>query len=208
MSVDLQNLKKIRPEINKLVFGYIHQYYKIDEDVPDDIIHICLLFYGYGKDEWDNHHVHDEMINGNTITGQGYAANSYLKRIAESGYHEWRFKVICRMGQVWIGIRRIDDDNPDAKPPMTDCFQSDGGGYAFTPLDANISHPVTGNYWIEYGQRCYDDQIIEMYLDLDALILGYRIDDVDYGKSHDVRKGRYRAAVYMCKHGCCITLVD
>ena len=45
-----------------------------------------------------------------------------------------------------------------------------------------------------------------MYLDFDKFMLGYKINDIDYGKSHDVKKGRYRAAVYMYEIDCCITL--
>lgn len=195
---------------NKLVHGYIHRYQNLFfEDIPLDLIHICLLFYGFGSDEWDLEYICGMTLEGTTITKDfGKRSCSYLKRIAEYGQHQWRFKLENITGQIWIGILRVEHYKSDDYTSMNDCFHTKGRGYAFTPLDGNISDPETGNYSDKYGKKCNDNDIVEMHLDLEELTLGYKIDGIDYGKSHDIQKGNYRAAIYMSRANCSITLID
>ena len=162
MSLDQQNLKRIREEIKNLVFGYIHRNQK-NKRIPIDIIHICILFYGRTQDEWDPKCIASKMqLKDDTITKHTKSTrtgcNAYLKRIMDCGYHEWKFRLDIMNGQVWIGIWRIDEDNPDGMPPLEGCFQSTPKsrkpcGYAFTPLDGNLSDPEKGNYWKKYGKK-------------------------------------------------------
>ena len=187
--------------------------------MPVDVICIILLFYGYDTDEWDKNHVYLMHLRGNTVTKDaGHPSNSYLERVAEYGSHEWKFKIEKLVGKLWIGVWRVNqyyDDEP-ARRVCGVAFFSGGRGYAFSPSAGvinDIKKPVLSSSrgWknVEtYGRCVTEGETIEMYLDLNSLVLGYKIGAKDYGQSHKIIAGKYRAAVWMSHAGCSITLLN
>ena len=53
-SVALRDLKKIRQSRKDIVTGYIRtdESFK-DQEIPQEIVLICIIFYGSGCDEFD-----------------------------------------------------------------------------------------------------------------------------------------------------------
>ncbi len=52
------------------------------------------------------------------------------------------------------------------------------------------------------------DAIIEMIADFDSLTLSFIINGTDYGKSHDIKQAKYRAAVTVYYPECSIELLE
>ena len=219
MAWNLKKLDNIDVERQMVVSGYIHEYESMNkQNIPKEIILICILFYGYGVDEWDVDQISIGMqLSDRKLTkvkrGVLYASSSYCKRIIECGTFLWRFKIDdCSNGVGWddggkfmIGIWKV---NGDEEPQTDTYFTRDGDGYGFDPVGGVISNDAGYTSADQkYGVKCKNGTIVEMLLDMNELTLSYKINDKDYGKAFDVEKCKYRAAVYMLTENDAITLL-
>ena len=201
MELKLQSLSNIDKSRQITVYGYIHEYEKVnDVNIPKGIILVLILFYGNDKDEWDPKHISEYMtLSDKTITQKKYDyASSYGKRIIDSGVFKWRLKVNeCNNYGFLLGIRRVEDK--ETYPP-TDTWFTEGGfqnGYGFYSHEPILTSSDGFALGEKYGIKPSNGSIIEMILDLDDLTLSYIIDGKDYGKAFDVAKGKYRLGVCM-----------
>ena len=81
----------------KTVFGFIRTkifIWIISQDIPKEIILVCILFYGIGTDEWNPKYVPQciKISDKTIINPRGVCATAYCKYIHESGIVKWRFK--------------------------------------------------------------------------------------------------------------------
>ena len=217
MMETFEKVKRIDERDKFVVSGFVREIENVLPNnnpfynVTDLIIYLILAFY-YEFDEWDplfkSNHI---KIDGNVVIntfGRKYAT-VFLKNICKSPnkYH-WKFKIKKYDGQHkgWnnlIGIWKIN-----TKPPALNDGQHftsiQHGGYAFISSYAKISdasvagcYVRNGNYSdrTNYGKRCVEGDIIEMYLDLKKFELSYSINQKDYGVAFNVKNTEYRAAV-------------
>ena len=193
--------------------GYIHEHESLNQqNIPNGIIFICILFYGNGIDKWDEKYISKTItLKENTVTlSTRPPSSAYGKRIIESGTFSWKFRIAPNTleWQIMIGIWKVKDEEPE----IDTFFTKEGNkGYAFDPIAAALTndHGYLGNY-SEYAERIENHEIaciVEMILDLDNLTLSYIVNDKDYGKAFDVEKCGYRAAVYMVNKGNSISLI-
>ena len=157
-----------------------------------------------------------------SITSKANAkTTSFCKRIVDSGHHEWRFKIRKISGELIIGIWRVSEAVTSSYITTENFVYQCGDSYGFSARNGVKSRSAGGQYYPnarsryysfpyqpyrewegdEYGEKCGKKTIIEMILDFDDLSLKYKINGKDYGVSHKIRKGLYRAAVYMCLEG-------
>merc|ERR1712228_551094 len=183
------------------VYGYIRQM--TNDDIPNDIIHLCILFYA-ALDRFDRQHIsskltlneYDQSVKRNQAGG---SANIYFENIVESGRHEWKFKIVrCQnhSGGYMIGLWKVQ---PNVAPPLDNFFaMGKEKGYGYSISDGKKSRLFDGCSAEQYGKRCNDGDIVEMIVDFDSLSLSFKVNGKDQGKSHDLYKDdKYRAAVYM-----------
>ena len=206
------DLKNIDIERKMTVSGYIHELEsKYDEQIPQAIIVVCILFYGDDTDSWDPKYISKYMeLSDRTLTqvkdGMG---SSFGERIIDSGIFKWRLKINeCKTYGFMLGIVRIQNDNI---PPKTDKwftkvsrYQS---GYAFHSNLRTLTVPNGSALGPKYGIDPPNGSIIEMRLDLENLKLSYIIDGKDYGKAFDVEQGKYKLGLYMRKPRDSLTLL-
>eukprot|EP01084_Bolivina_argentea_P272107 463193_1 len=146
--------------------------------------------------------------------------NSYLRMIVTDNVFNWRFKINnVESESIIIGIFDVDDESfqtalgNDWTKWMLFSAQEFTlyGGYGFVLGTAEITDPESGycfeNRTIEYGVICKNNDIVEMELNMNTLTLKYVINDIDYGTAYNVRKARYRAAVFMFGKGDSVSLL-
>merc|ERR1712228_106897 len=102
---------------------------------------------------------------------------------------------------IMIGIRKVEKDK---SPPIEASFVGDGYGYC----TSNGTKSGLGFLVEMYGIRCVAGDIVKMILDFDNLSLSFNVNGIDYGKSHIITQGKYRAAVYMYCSGDEIQLLE
>ena len=126
--VHLQNLNKIKQKRKDTVIGYIRSDQSLqDMQIPDGIILICILFYGSNCDKFDPKWKGKGMIlskDDKCVHNRNELANIYCKKIIDSGYHEWKFKIV-KVGSdedcLMIGLWRC---SKDCTPPLNKFFTS------------------------------------------------------------------------------------
>ena len=205
MALNLNDLSKIREEKKCTVYGYVREQY--EQDVPNGIILICILFYGSVWDEWDKDTISkyiklDEETRIITQTGNSNTCSTFLKEVVDSGIHKWKFKIIKCGNHAWatmdIGIWNIE--NNDGNPPINGiffemCGKDHCSGYAFST--SNARKKADNSQYRDYGEKCKDGVIVDMTVDFDALSLSFMVNDKEYGKAFDIEPGKYRAACYL-----------
>ena len=213
MTLNLMTINRIRPKRKVTVYGYMHKQY--GQNVLNEVILICLLFYGNrdDSDEWDKKHNTDSLKldeeKGIIRQDQGYTqANAYMTKVVDSGIHSWAFKVITctnhKYPTMMIGIRNCSGGLLQTRPFTSRALEQaeEYGlrqGYAFVTSTGQIEvrHYQTPSGYKDYGEECPDGTIIDMTVNFDELSLSYMINGKDYGKAYDITPGRYRAAVYL-----------
>ena len=214
-TVCLNDLKAISWVRKATVSGYIHTLEsKHSQQIPKQIILLCMLFYGNDCDEWNVSFIgnglelKDRTLSPIAISRMKKAGSAYGKRIIKSGRFSWRFRIesmdmIGRGNKPMIGIWRVNFiDNP----PLNTFFTVRKSGYAIDPTTGLITDKY-GCFGNPYAEGCNEGSIIEMVLDLESLGLRYIIDGKDYGKAFDVVKSDYRMAVYLSV-GASVTLLQ
>ena len=219
-SVDLQRLQKMPEKKKHIVCGYIREMSSSSEyETPITISELCLLFYTFEYDEWDKKWIGTTMNLDDdkriiTLNKNGGFSTSFLSRIAEYGYHEWKFRIIsCEPwgGYLRIGIWGLQNQND--KPPNNTFFTNNQDRrnkyYAFDITQGTkyqYNH-IFGNS-LKYGIKCNKkDMIIDMILNFHTSSLKFKIDGIDHGKSHTIQPGQYRACVCMFNPGDSVQLL-
>ena len=206
MTLKQRKLSQI-PQRNKdLAFGYVHEKEKQNKmSVPDMIKYLCLIYLNLNKDEFDPNQSSKKIeINGNSIIRETNAdksiQNVFLKNIASSGIHKWKFKYSCDMNTFskhdYIGVF-----NMDYKESM---IKSDDY-FFFIPKSYNFSGYAIGSkgggvnqngFFTKY-QRYWDSgDEIEMKLDFYQQNLKFKVNGQDFGDALqiDITK-KWKAAI-------------
>ena len=200
-----------------IVFGYIREQRL--PLFPDALIKLLILFYN-PSDKWDVNCMGNLMIlneHNNAISHSKKTGHQsvFLENVIESGIFHWRFKLLSEGGDNWnslIGIWQmyhpLRDGTTERKPPIKEWFPRSGHAYTFWAQQGKkggkSGYPDGG----EYGIKCKKDDVIEMYINMNEGLLGFIINDKDYGKAFDIDTARqYRAAVSMWKEGTEIQLL-
>lgn len=173
------------------VYGYIHEHQSSSNlKIPQDIILLCLLFYG-DTDAWDPKCIPTTMkLDHKTLTQcRNAPANVCCQAIIESGSIEWRFRIeeANPFGMLKIGIWKIR--SLQNQPPLTGyIYNMNANGYEY-----NVVNALRDKYGMEYRSG----SIITMTLDMNKLSLKYVLDGMDCGVLWTVEKCKYRAFVSM-----------
>ena len=211
MAFSLKNVADIDKERQITVFGYLREQGRVNKlEIIKGIALICILFYGNDSDEWDPKCIHLSVTLTEKVITNRYEVftNSYCQRICESGRFKWKFEMRgCKNPNksFMIGIRMVEGTEI---PPLDTFFSCAAKGYGFSALGGVLTDNEGFAVGRKYGIVCDDGAIIEMILDLDKLILSYVINGIDYGKAFNVKKSKYRAAVYMRSKGSTVTLLQ
>ena len=206
VKMSLQKLKNIDIKSKYLINGYIRnvQQNLLPHDIPffiipPSIVDICLLFF-YIFNEWDVDSKPMKIkVEGDTITSlaDGSWNTILMKNVISNGKWVWKFKILNReYSCILIGILR-NDKKSDYGEYIGDLEYC---SYAFDGSWASISTYDKLNNWDgHYGIKLKTNDIVEMHIDLDELSLSFVINDKSYGKSHDIVKGEYVAAISFCQ---------
>ena len=223
MAVDLSSLKKVRPSVSKLIFGFcreIHQSF-ISEDayysVQPLIVYTCLAYY-YIKHEWDMTNVSKEcLIEGDFITKieQTYDTTSLLTDEISNGIHEYEFKIISynhkglNYYDVSIGIISSEYYENNKNDLIHECFLDKETSFGFTPSKGVKECYEYDGDAVEYGVRCPKGCIVKMTVDLDNNQLKYKVNDEDLGVAFDnIEKKPYKIALYLYGKGCKVQIMN
>ena len=193
---------KIKQHI--IIYGYIRKY--SDNDLPLDIMGICVSYFSGDPDEWDPIWINVYVkLKGKSIINKGLSkTTSFCKRIVECGHHEWKFKIKNISGEMIFGIWKVYQTAIPAFISGENFMYTRSGNYGFSARNGKISESYgyyDGYKYKQYAKKCEKGAIIEMILDFNQLTLNFKINGKDYGVSHYIQKGQYRAAVYMCLEG-------
>ena len=208
-----QQLKKLDriPQRSKcLMFGYIRRIQSLFPqnvsyfNIPTSIINICILYF-YLFDTWDIQHKSAGIIVENKIIKhlKGGWDTIFLRNIVNTDKHHWKFKIIkhsgnCLMIGIWNNKYQIKSD-------YEYIGEKANISYVFDAYFARLNKHEKYNHWRRdnsYGRRIKPNDVVEMVLDFNNLSLSYSINDVSYGKAHDIKKGEYRAAVSIYAKSC------
>ena len=190
-----------------LVFGYIKTIQlllnekaindkKIFYVIPQSIIDLCFNFY-HILEEYDTEFEFsgDDLTYSDdlSIVTTNASCSIFFKRIFNSGQHHWKFKLLeAPTFRVEIGIWKINSGEP-----KRDWFTSTTqAGYSFSPKYGQLNNMESPtSFGDNYGERCNEKDIIDMYVDMNKLELSYSINGKYYGKAWDIERTKYRAAV-------------
>ena len=194
-----ENKMPIKQRDKDAVSGFMRR--ASNDYIPCEIIQICISFWG-GTDRFDKANISkwmewDLVSNSLRRTWKwSQRACAYLENIVSSGCHEWKFKIVeCSNNGdsiIMIGIWR---SKGKMSPPLDTLFNLDEQGYGYM-VDAGRRSMVY-NQWDRYGVKCVSGDIVEMTLNFDDLSLSFKVNGRDYGRSHHIKAGEYRAAVFM-----------
>lgn len=200
--VHLKDLKKIEQSRKDAVFGYIRNNQLKDKEFPKEIILICILFFGKEIDSFDPKWKGAGMTLSNDNRRVEYKNSGmqslYCKKIVESGYHEWKFKVVQTKtygGYFTFGLWRCSKNK---NPPLNTYFTKGANqGYGYSVDAAKKSRITNGSCSEPFGVLAKSGDIVEMMVDFEQLTLCWKVNGESYGKSHDITQDKYRAAIYM-----------
>ena len=212
--------KHIDVKIKSLLNGYIrgvqltlpHDTY---HNIPPLINNICALFY-YLTDKWDKNRIGSMYeINGNKVKVAKQLPETYmhqstfLENIVYSNKHHWKFKISVYNDSWYIVIGIIKNTANTGEMINTLLGGSANTAYGMDVVYNEINVHEANNDWSKANAiKCKESDIVDMYLDLDKLELSIAINDIHYGKTHDIDGGcGYSAAVTIKDMGNEIELV-
>ena len=207
--MQLSKFKTVDKRSEFVTFGYIRQYsheLRLKYDIPTLIMQICTIFY-YITDEWDETMTESYIrIIGNKLSkSQNRWSSAFLSRIVDknNGYkHHWRFKIIERTSWLFIGI--WDDGytqcsiNDKGKFNQTSIVSVARAAYCFDCVQSRVNMNKSSLGWEKadsYGKKTKSGDIVDMHLDFESKQLSFCINNVNLGKAHDIRDGKYRGAI-------------
>lgn len=206
--VSFQEQCRMNDEIT--VYGYVRNN-KCHNDIPVDIINLCVKYYHMNTDQFDSEHIghcHELSADGATITHTTQShdwSTTILKNVISDGIYEWKFKVI-KTGAIMVGICRDDKSNLVKNSFFTDIGQGYGvmvtDGYKYRLTSRACMHGKAGFV-------CKENDIITMRLDLTQLTISYCLNDENpIIEFKDINKAIYRAAVYTYWQDSCVTVPE
>ena len=218
--VNLQDLHKIKQSRKDAVAGYIREDKLLkDQEIPEAIVLICTLFYGAGCDEFDPKWKGQFMTLSDDNKRVEYKYRSdlniesnqsiFCKKIIDSGYHEWKFKIVENTDSSChfiIGLWRCADN---VDPPV-DTFFTDGKyqGYGWFLDRKAKTESHDGNYGAKFGVDVKEGDVIEMSVDFDRLSLCWKVNEISIGKSHDITQDKYRAAIFISYYKRVVEIIE
>eukprot|EP01083_Nonionella_stella_P025188 69374_1 len=162
-------------------------------------------------DEWDQKLKGSKiLIESNIVTQTGsWSQSAFLTNVVSSGSHQWTFKLTTFVEwNLTIGVF-INDFEPT---------RSDLDGFYHSRTNRSYSlHANAGKLWKHdayaledgiYADKCKQNDIISMCLDMNAFTLSFAINDKHYRKAFDVKRTAYRAVVNLYKQGTQIQLIS
>jgi len=196
-----------------IVFGFLRDLAKgvvvatdesEDSGIPEGLHKLCQSFYSLII-KWDEsskwHSSNMQVVDsGHSIKmNKTCWGSAFLTEQYSEGVHHWRFKLQsldCRRRYyVLFGIWKADSG-----PPILDSFFTDKkeNGYAMNVIDGTLTVPhMPGCGGVKYATYCKTGDIIDMYLDFEALMLTFAINGKYYEKGQKVEGTAYKAAVTM-----------
>eukprot|EP01084_Bolivina_argentea_P141720 249012_1 len=195
-----------------LTSGFIHKLhtsvanskptYTLCTYLPVSIIHICFKYY-YIATQWD-HKNKSNYIQIDTDTNSAFHkcpghrewSNLFLKPIIQAGQHHFKFQILNIDGSLWFNIGIWLDNG---KQPARN-YWLQNNYYAFILNEAETLKPSIGSRRMEkYAVKCKKNDIVEMFVDLDASIMKFTINGKDYGIAYkNIPEGKYRPVIHMC----------
>ena len=201
-------------DIKDIVFGYLNTTTYINNgdqnksSYPSIIAYICLCYY-YIKDYYDE--IDSRMsFKKETNCLYGFAShsnkNAILYKVIDkySGCIRWKFEIeqICDRGWcICIGIWKWNHQNIASNQSY---LCGDECGYGLVLPKGKLVDPDGGT---SYLSKQYIDtnkiggfkkgDLIEMYLNMNKLELGYVINGIDQGIAYKVENTKYKAAINM-----------
>ena len=226
MPVYLMRFEKIDQQCIDSVFGYIRNAQKlfindkrIYYTIPISINHICALYYASYFDKFYKWSIGKRMIlskNKLTIIQKKTGFNSaFLTKIIDRGVYHWIFRLdVVSIPGVWsttIGIFDSDEQDDDDDYPINKRFlEGYEKGYGWSPCNAKLINTKTGickKDDKDYGIKCDQGDIIEMFVDMNKLELSYVVNGQDFGVAFKIRDSYYQAAINLFCTGDSITLL-
>ena len=207
-TVNLAKYKSIDQRTKDLISGFIRnvaaqlQLKSATFNIPELIYYICALFY-YLTDKWNRDRTSSKyIISEDNVTIESIEVYdvhymAFLTTVAMQGQHRWRLK-INEWGTgydryIIIGIvkNEIIDKLIEESEYGFYLGRIENTAYCFDVDAADLNIHNSRDDWTEYkyGIEAKEGDIIDMYLDLDTLQLGYAINDTYYGKAFDVEAG-------------------
>lgn len=228
VALSFDRLKKIPNKYKLLVHGVIrkleHLLFENEDDtiIPDLVINLCILFYAI-KDRFDPQcigpHMKLDEENQCIVQQSKQSSNSaFLSSIFDSGSYEWKFQINKSYASKdnsgysqTIGIWEVKSNDDCLKDALKTYFtkfsnRTYGFGLPYGSLcSRNTGSPIRD---YEHDVPIKEGDIIEMHCDMELWKLRFKINGKDYGKSFDVKPGKYRAAVNLYYKEDSITLLQ
>ena len=220
MALKPSKLKQI-PQRNKdLAFGYLRENEEKTQSNYPQLIKYLVLVYSNAEDHFDPNMTHKLLkIEGNRVIhkrhdGWGHRL-SFLRNVVSEGINVWKFRFNSNYHEAFsqVGIWKTKSDKPSfATSIYIDNTNQDDiscTGYIIT-LHGRQSDPQNV---VRYKQEWFrpavkDGDIIEMILDLNKLVLIFKINNVEKVKFEDIENTSYRAALATYREGEKFTLIS
>lgn len=195
-----------RIDAKRAVYGYIRENIHDGINIPADIMNICVKFYSFFRDEFDQnsigpHHKSNGMIIRHNPFQDKKSSVSILKNAISDGIYCWKFRMI-EPGAIMIGVCREDLCHLVRDKP----FAKDGKGYALT-VTGGANYALDDQNHDTRMKATYLD-IVTMRLDFDTLTIWYRLNDEDpIVVFKNIIRAPYKAAVYTYRGRDCVELL-
>ena len=220
MAFKASKLKQITQQNKDLAFGYLREKESENRSNYPQLIKYLALIYSNAQDQFDPNATHKSLeVHGNCVMSKtrGNAFNAYLKNIVSDGIHIWKFKChgdrLDDYACIGIVMARYDQGNVEANVTQSiDNFKGDGTctGYQIS-MDGNKTNPENTDIWSydpEFEPRIQDGDIVEMRLDLNKLMLTFKVNDKIKVEIADIENISYRAAISVFKNDTGFTLLS
>eukprot|EP00483_Globobulimina_turgida_P006279 UN06289 len=127
-------------------------------------------------------------------------ATAFLKNIIFKGRHRWKFRFGYDNGSApfSVGLWRCDMGEIGACDLVNYIGKYERKCYVYDSYALCKNIYDLADEWSEdnsYGLAINDGGVIEMHVDFDALTLSFSINGIEFGVSHNIKDGKYRAAV-------------
>ena len=215
------------PRLSKiLVSGFLREIEKLLDNswmIADDVGVVCLLFARPEFDRFNRKYIHNDIYikQGNIVIHNGHISkprNVYLENIVWTGIHIWEFECLC-IGSWYPHFNAlIGIFNVAYKPVMMDktfdnTERDEITGYGLS-TNAKLSDPHDDEWHVHnwnYNRVCSqirETDIITLRCDFDELKLTYFINDRQAKSGHNIKPGKYRAAISMMFPHCAFELIS
>ena len=202
-ALDLSEYKEIEQRTKDLISGYIRaaekESFPSNEsryNIPISINYICALFY-YIKEKWntdqigEDYEIIDDTLKRKT-NNLGSEQSALLTNIARSGMNHWKFKLTKFSSDgCYMDFGIVKENANFDKIAKTYLGEFPNTAYVWSVRSTELNDHKSGS-WPgnkHYGVRCNEDDVIDMYLDLDKLELSYAVNGKHHGKAFDVDSG-------------------